>query len=1116
MIVKRFTLFALAAFVIGVSVFNLWDQSEPTYFPRESVLNAPSSAKFYEEYMKVVRYNQETQTIDPRDIIKARSQADRMPNSKAPLNINWTFKGPDNVGGRTRAIVIDRNNPSHLIMGGVSGGLYESFDAATTWQPYDPDFEVTQITCITQDAAGDFYIGTGAHFETQGAPPGSSDDNARSSRFIGSGVYKLTGNGNYELIVGPNPNAPNLSFALNWATIGNIDADPNIPGKIYVAANHGFRAIENQNGNWVISSPINYDAKCLDVEVAPNGNALVTFKDNVGPPFDDARVYASTDGMQTWSQTSFSAAGRIEGAISESSPNVMYLGAARTNGCLFNVYRSSDSGQSWDIIGPGGASSFDPYANPLGCQGYWDNLIAVSPIDPGKIFVGGVTLYTWEQSTTDPAPPNGSWRRVDVTNPGVGFLDPRYVHADKHNMVFDPVNPKIAYVVSDGGITRSENIDDPQPFFLESNFNFASAQYYNIAVNPNDIVMGGTQDNGTHLVGLQYNSNRSGLEVLGGDGFGCEMSTINPEIGVASLYFNLFRRIQGIGTTLGNTNISQADIISNNSFFGGLCGPIGCQGPFYTVTELWESFNHEGSKDFVEVLIDRSGNGSLPPIPQDTVFSFEGNNNDFPLKDTLDAPAFPYDTLVTFIDTSRLTYNAGANNRLIVNYDTIVFDTTNKQIAVLRRGLADTLINYTDNGSYFVSNIITATVDTNINVDYEQIDTRIAVAGNSITVFYPRIIFRYKFNFVDKVQSIFASANWAGRTGTVDPSQRNVIITRDLLKNNPDIKWYSIAGPNSTPDAIDNFNDVLTMEFTPDGNYLFLGTRRGDVYRISDIDTIHSGNVAPTTGANLYSIQNGIMAGKCRKIGRFTGRSVTDISIDPNDPNKMVVALGNYGGTFHVARTTFALTANDPTSTFDFIQGSGQTELPVMPCYSVLIDKNNSNRVLLGTDMGIFATDNAFSVAPSEVDWYEENVGIGRVPVFDLDQMVFDFNRSINDGKIYAGTHARGIFETDQFTSVQDLSKEEEVKANLAEGLKIYPNPARDQAKIEFKMAERAGVRVQIYSLNGRLIHDEQYSDRSAGKNTIQLDLTDLSNGTYIVRAISGDEVSSSKMLIYK
>ena len=938
--VKKFTLFALPIFVVGFSAFTLFEKAESRYFPRETQLNrAASLSTHYEEFMHMLKANRETGRIDYADIARAKAHIDRMSSQKS-LNIGWAFKGPDNIGGRTRALIIDRNNPDHILAAGVSGGLFESFDGATSWTPYDTDYKVSTISCIAQDAAGDFYIGTGSHFEGTTRDPFISNSTQRSSSFMGSGVYKLTGSGTYELVVGPDTNQ-NPNFGLDYATVGNIVADPNIPGKIYVAANHGFRILTKDGTGWKDTTTIAYDQKCLDVNIE-GSSVLVTFKDNTAPPYDSARVYASTDNMQSWTMTQFNA-GRIEAAIAPTANNVMYLSAATAGGCLYNIYRSSDGGQTWGIIGPGGSQSFDMFANiGINCQGYWDNLLSVSPYDEGKIFVGGVILYSWTQSSVDPAPPNGSWRRIDVTADRYdlgGFLDPRYVHADKHTMVFHPTKRNIAYIATDGGVTRSDNIEDPQPFFQESNGNFGVTQFYYIGVNSNGVVLGGTQDNGSNLMGLKYNQDLSGLQVLGGDGFGSELSTINTQIGVASLYFNRFVRIQGIGTNLGNTNISRADIISNNAFFGGLCNGIGCLGPFNTVLELWESYDHVASRDTVEVIYERV---SLPPLPSDSVIIFEGNNNDYPQRGALaDQDTFPIDTVYAGTRDVTYIYEEGKNNYVVANHDTIFIDKTQMQIYVKRRGQADTTISpYSVGSTYSFSNVISDPYQTEIEVEFE----------NSFVVTIPNSVFRYRLKFHDKVQSILASANWAGLTNTVDPSERNIIITRDLLKNTPDIKWFNIAGRLSTPDPIQPNNTVLCMEFSRDGDVLFAGTSNGDVFRISGINHVHDDTTTESVGGNLYSIQTGILAGKCRRIGRFTQRAVTGLSVDPNDANNVVVVLGNYGSDRSIARTTFALTATDPGSTFEFINGSGSTALPPVPAYSVLIDKNSKDTVFIGTE----------------------------------------------------------------------------------------------------------------------------------------------------------------------
>jgi hypothetical protein len=54
--------------------------------------------------------------------------ADQLHNKKQRGNAEWINRGPWNVGGRSRTMVVDVNNPYHLIAGAVSGGIWGSED----------------------------------------------------------------------------------------------------------------------------------------------------------------------------------------------------------------------------------------------------------------------------------------------------------------------------------------------------------------------------------------------------------------------------------------------------------------------------------------------------------------------------------------------------------------------------------------------------------------------------------------------------------------------------------------------------------------------------------------------------------------------------------------------------------------------------------------------------------------------------------------------------------------------------------------------------------------------------------------------------------------------------
>ncbi|MCH7859259.1 MAG: hypothetical protein IID14_06115, partial [Candidatus Marinimicrobia bacterium] len=47
--------------------------------------------------------------------------------------VTWTERGPNNIGGRTRALAIDAANPTRLLAGGVSGGMWLSTDGGSSW-----------------------------------------------------------------------------------------------------------------------------------------------------------------------------------------------------------------------------------------------------------------------------------------------------------------------------------------------------------------------------------------------------------------------------------------------------------------------------------------------------------------------------------------------------------------------------------------------------------------------------------------------------------------------------------------------------------------------------------------------------------------------------------------------------------------------------------------------------------------------------------------------------------------------------------------------------------------------------------------------------------------------
>ncbi|HTF06059.1 MAG TPA: hypothetical protein VK826_18645, partial [Bacteroidia bacterium] len=86
-------------------------------------------------------------------------------NQMSAQATSWTELGPDNVGGRTRGLIMDNSNNQHFFAGGVGGGLWESTDGCNNWIRCAGYWNVPgvnlNVACIAQAPNGDIYVGTG-------------------------------------------------------------------------------------------------------------------------------------------------------------------------------------------------------------------------------------------------------------------------------------------------------------------------------------------------------------------------------------------------------------------------------------------------------------------------------------------------------------------------------------------------------------------------------------------------------------------------------------------------------------------------------------------------------------------------------------------------------------------------------------------------------------------------------------------------------------------------------------------------------------------------------------------------------------------------------------------
>ncbi|MDA9057513.1 hypothetical protein N9K49_06690, partial [Flavobacteriaceae bacterium] len=131
----------------------------------------PPNAYFEEEWELTM--NPEKGRPTPENLEVIREQLNNEASARVPgdaADNNWISRGPDNVGGRTRAIMFDPNDATNetVFAGGVSGGLWKNTNisnANSTWTRVNIPENLNISTIISDpNSSTTFYIGTGESY----------------------------------------------------------------------------------------------------------------------------------------------------------------------------------------------------------------------------------------------------------------------------------------------------------------------------------------------------------------------------------------------------------------------------------------------------------------------------------------------------------------------------------------------------------------------------------------------------------------------------------------------------------------------------------------------------------------------------------------------------------------------------------------------------------------------------------------------------------------------------------------------------------------------------------------------------------------------------------------
>lgn len=318
-----------------------------------------------------------TMNYQVEELLEARGVAStkELAELKGGPTLNWQERGPGNVAGRTRSILIYPGDPNYdtWIVGSVGGGVWKTTDAGQTWTHLTEGLGNLATSTLAQSAANPniIYAGTGEGF-------GNVD------QIDGSGIWKSTDAGatwNQLASTATNPEFENVMRMV---------ADPADPNTVVAAVATGFNSVSSsgiyRTTDGGTSWTKTYDSPSTDVQqiIANPLNFNTQYA-----ALDGSGVIKSLDGGQTWSDASngIGGIGRLELAIAPSDTNVVYFSAqGGPSGSI--LYSSTDAGANWFAHNDATGTN----RHWLLGQGWYDNAIAVNPYDANEIYVGGVDI----------------------------------------------------------------------------------------------------------------------------------------------------------------------------------------------------------------------------------------------------------------------------------------------------------------------------------------------------------------------------------------------------------------------------------------------------------------------------------------------------------------------------------------------------------------------------------------------------------------------------------------------------------------------------------------------------------------------------------------------------
>ena len=503
----------------------------------------------------------------PRELKEAElQQAQRFASNPQPqseaVNYDYASRGPSNLGGRTRTIVIDKTDATGntMLAGGVSSGVFRTTNGGADWTKVSAFDEIHNVTAITQDprtgSENIWYYSTGELL-------GNSASLDSSSFFFGQGVWRSVDSGlTWSQIALTASNQGALDSVFDFIT--SIQVHPQT-GDLFIAALNG---IYRYDGSAIFTEletaqPFLSTGFSTDVKITSTGRVYAALYFLNDTALDGVWTLPNgVTGMANWSRiaqngspATWDAPGRIVLGIAPSNEDKVYAlfanggvqSPGNTNVIEADLWQWNQSTTTWidyssKLPDEDGATTDSQGNDPFAIQGGYDLVVSVNPTDEDFVVIGGTNIYKIGDIVND-----ATFTRIGGYNDNSGYALYDTAggvahHPDIHSLVF--LNGTTMLSGTDGGVHRTTNIGDATVDWTSLNNNYQTYQFYHVAMDHDgntNIISGGAQDNGTVFGGTNGGQPDATTmsAILSGDGGGVALTI------VGGTQVNFFSSVQG-------------------------------------------------------------------------------------------------------------------------------------------------------------------------------------------------------------------------------------------------------------------------------------------------------------------------------------------------------------------------------------------------------------------------------------------------------------------------------------------------------------------------------------------------------------------------------------------